>query len=269
MDIKSISRERIEAEFEKLFLKSKRPSLGIRWLRDIGRLNDVLPELASTIDVPQEYAWHPEGDVFEHSMQALDAAVPLPYEGKLKLVMMYASLCHDLGKATTTRQIDGKWRSNAHDQAGVPLTKSMLKRITHNQELIAMVVKLVRHHMAPGIFVKQGAKPAAYKRLAVWLAPDVSMQMLADLAVADKSARNGKGHEPLTDPLPDIQEFMKRSDAAQVLQDAQPAVLLGRDLLHLIPPGPKMGVLLKKAYEIQIEEDVHDKEELLRRILEN
>lgn len=268
MDIKLISRERIEVEFEKLFLKSKCPALGIRWLNEIGRLNDVLPELAQTVDVPQEYSWHPEGDVFEHSMQALDAAVALPYEGSLKVMMLYAALCHDLGKAVTTKKIEGKWRSHAHDQAGVPMAKALLKRITRNQDLIGMVVKLVRHHMAPGIFVKQGAKPAAYKRLAVQLAPDVSMHMLADLAIADKSARNGNKHEPLTDPLPDIQEFVERSEAAQVLFSAQEPVLLGRDLIHLIQPGPKMGMLLKKAYEIQIEEDIHDKEELMRRVLE-
>ena len=46
-----ISTERIEAEFDKLFLKSKQPSLGIRWLHEIGRLQEILPELAATIGV--------------------------------------------------------------------------------------------------------------------------------------------------------------------------------------------------------------------------
>lgn len=267
MDIKSVSRERIEGEFEKLFLKSKRPSLGIRWLHEIGRLHDILPELAQTVDVPQEYSWHPEGDVFEHSMQALDASERLSYEGFAKVVMMYAALCHDLGKVNTTQKIDGKWKSHGHDQSGVPLAKSLLKRITHNHDLVFMVCKLVRHHMAPGIFVKGGAKPAAYKRLAVQLAPDVSMQMLADLAIADKSARNGNGHEPLTDPLPDIQEFMTRSENAHVRYQAEDPVLMGRDLMDVMKPGPAMGVLLKRAYEIQIEEDIHDKEVLKQRVL--
>lgn len=267
MNITNISRERIEGEFEKLLLKSKRPSLGIRWIRAIGRLKEVLPEVAALIDVPQEYSWHPEGDVFEHTMQTLDAAVSLPYEGNKKLVLLYAALCHDLGKATTTKKIDGKWKSHAHDQVGVPLAKSLLKRITHNQEISAMVFKLVKHHMAPGIFVKNGAKAAAYKRLAAQLAPNVSLQMLADLAIADKSGRNGKGHEPLTDVLPDIQEFMRRSENAQVLFHAQEPVLMGRDLIGLVQPGPKMGFMLKKAYEIQIEQNIQDREELKNRIL--
>ncbi len=55
MDIRNVSKERIENEFDKLFLKSKRPSLGIRWLYEIGRLHEVLPELALTVGVLQEY----------------------------------------------------------------------------------------------------------------------------------------------------------------------------------------------------------------------
>jgi tRNA nucleotidyltransferase (CCA-adding enzyme) len=200
-------------------------------------------------------------------MQALDAAAALPYSGSEKLVLMYAALCHDLGKAVTTQKIDGKWKSHGHDQAGVPLTKKLLRRITHNTQLISMVCTLVKHHMAPGIFVKAGAKPAAYKRLAAQLAPDVSMQMLADLAIADKSGRNGSGHTPLTDPLPDIQEFIERAEQARVRSAAQPPVLLGRDLLDVVNAGPELGVLLKRAYAIQLEHDIQDKETLRQRVL--
>ncbi len=74
MDISTISTERIELEFEKLLLKSARPSLGIRWLRQIGRLKEIMPELYRTIGVEQNREFHPEGDVFEHTMQAIDAA---------------------------------------------------------------------------------------------------------------------------------------------------------------------------------------------------
>ena len=77
MSLKGISVERIESEFDKLLLKSKRPSLGIRWLLEIGRLQEIFPELAATIGVQQEPDWHPEGDVFEHTMQSLDAAAAL------------------------------------------------------------------------------------------------------------------------------------------------------------------------------------------------
>ncbi len=112
MDISHVSIERIETEFEKLLLKSVHPSRGIRWIATIGRLQDVLPELAATVGVAQNPQWHPEGDVFEHTMQALDAAAALPYTDKrTRLIILYAALCHDLGKAVTTEDVAGVWKS--------------------------------------------------------------------------------------------------------------------------------------------------------------
>jgi len=79
MSLEGISIERIEMEFNKLMLKSKHPSWGIRWLKHVKRLNEILPELAATVDVPQPLPYHPEGDVFEHTMQALDASANITY----------------------------------------------------------------------------------------------------------------------------------------------------------------------------------------------
>ena len=103
-----------------------------------------------------------------------------------KLIALYATLCHDLGKVTTTEKIDGRWRSFGHEDAGVPLAKSMLKRLTRRVELIDAVAKLVKHHMDPGQFIENGAKAPAYKRLARKLAPEVTIQLLAKVALADK-----------------------------------------------------------------------------------
>ena len=197
MDISTISVERIESEFDKLLLKSAQPSLGLRWLKQIGRLKEIFPELADTIGVQQEPDWHPEGDVFEHSMQALDAGAQLSYESpEQKLIALYALMCHDLGKITTTRLIDGRLRSLGHEEAGVPLAKSLLKRITRRVDLRHAVEKLVRHHMAPGLFPKNNAKLPAYKRLATKLAPDVTMELLAKISLADKRGEILKALSP-------------------------------------------------------------------------
>ncbi len=268
MSLKGISVERIEAEFDKLLLKSKRPSLGIRWLLEIGRLHEIFPELAATIGVQQEPEWHPEGDVFEHTMQAIDAAAVLDYESpQEKLMALYGVLCHDLGKVTTSQVIDGRIRSLGHEDAGVPLAKSMLKRLTRRVELIDAVAKIVKHHMAPGQFPKNNAKLPAYKRLALKLAPEVNIELLAKVSLADKRGRNGKSSLPLTDDIPEIQQFLEKASQAQVVYKPEDAVLLGRDLMDTVEPGPKMGALLKRAYEIQIDEGIKDKQELLKRIL--
>lgn len=270
MSIAHVSRERIEAEFEKLLLQSERPSLGIRWLREIGRLSEVLPELAATIGIEQDPRWHPEGDVFEHTMQAIDAAAAIAknYDDKhTALTLLYAALCHDLGKVTTTEKTDNGIISHGHEIAGVPLAQALLKRITENQNIIAAVLKLVRYHMTPVLFVKEGALPPAYKRLANKLTPEMTIALLADLAYADVRGRNPNEQEPLTTAIPDIATFLERAEQAHVRNASEEPVLKGRDLLDSVEPGKAMGKLLDRAYEIQIEEGITDKDELRRRIL--
>ncbi len=143
----------------------------------------------------------------------------------------------------------------------------MLRRITKNQEILDAVCKMVKYHMEPLQFVLGGARMAAYKRLANKLAPEVTINMLADLALADRRGRNAMSHEPLTDPQSDVEEFRQHALQAQVLQSREEPILQGRDIIDLVAPGPIMGQLLRQAYEIQIEEGIKDKQELKRRVL--
>ena len=79
MDIAKVSKERIESEFKKMLLQSKKPSIAIMWLEKIDRLGEILPELAATQGILQEPDWHPEGDVYEHTLQTIDAAASYEY----------------------------------------------------------------------------------------------------------------------------------------------------------------------------------------------
>lgn len=269
MDISDVSRERIELEFHKLFLRSKYPSLGIRWLKEIGRLQEILPELAAIIGVEQDSSWHPEGDVFEHSMQALDAAAQLPIENEHKrLVLLYAALCHDLGKVDTSAQKEGKITSYGHPESGIPKAQSMMKRITNNQILITAVKKMVGYHMIPYQLVTQKSSLAAYKRLAQKLAPNVSMRQLAELVLSDKRGRNSQGSVPLKHDPEELVQFIKKTQEADVLDQKEEPILLGRDIAGEVEEGPRMGALIHKAYEIQIEEGIRDKEQLKKRVLD-
>ena len=270
MDISKVSKERIEQEFNKMLLRSKNPSLGLRWLRKIKRLKEILPELHALIGIKQGKDWHPEGDVFEHTMQSIDAVDRLSIKDlQTKLILMYAALCHDLGKAKTSKKRkDGTITSYGHDEEGVALAKKMLKRITNNVALIKAVTKLVRYHMAPLQFYDNKAKAPAYKRLANKLAPEVTMQMLADLALADRQGRNGKGHQPLTKKdWKDIADFRKKAQKFNIIASIEHPILQGRDLLDVVKPGPELGKLVRKAYQIQLDEGITDKNELRRRVL--
>lgn len=270
MDIADVSRERIEQEFRKLFLYSARPSYGIRWLHKIGRLHDVLPELAATVGIEQSPQWHPEGDVFEHTMQAVDAAALIAhnYDNEFdKLVLMYAALCHDLGKVTTTTTVNGVIKSIGHEKDSKKFTRTLMKRITHNADLIDAVSSLVLFHMMPLQFTSSKAKLPAYKRLANKLAHNVTMLMLIDLCIADKRGRNGAGHEPLVCDFPDVEIFKDNVEQAGVAIAPVEPILKGADILDIVPPGPKMGKLLALAYEMQIEHGIVDKQILKNHIL--
>lgn len=267
MSIEGVSVERIEYEFEKLLLKSTSLSHGIRWLSSIGRLHEILPELAHCQGVEQDPEWHPEGDVFEHLMQTLDAAAQIELQDKHQnLVLRYAALCHDLGKVSTSIVKDGRIKSPGHAQAGVPFTKALLKRISRNIALRDTVATLVKYHMEPSGFVKQHAGLAAYKRLALKLAKHTSLEMLATLALVDRRGRNGTGHEPLTATPPFIGEFLKRAEQAHALYEPEEPVVKGHDIKELVPPGQLMGQLLRFAFKQQIEKGITSKKELLKKV---
>jgi tRNA nucleotidyltransferase (CCA-adding enzyme) len=268
MHISHISHERIEVEFKKWLLLSKKPSQSLDWLNSIGRLKDVLPEVAATKNVLQEPDWHPEGDVFEHTKQAVDAAAVLNYQSnEEKLTIMYAVLCHDLGKVTTTKLINDRLTSYDHAKKGVIVAQKLLKRITHNKALIDAVCKLVDAHLYPGEFIKNHARSSAYKRLALKLSPDVTLSMLALVATADKQGRNPQRGYPLTSELPVIDQFLKKAESIGVLTTIEKPILQGKDLMPEIEPGPLMGSLVKEAYALQLQEDIHDKALLKERVL--
>lgn len=273
MVINTVSSDRINQEFEKLFLKSTAPSSGIRWLQELGRLEEILPELYSTIGVMQEPEWHPEGDVFEHTMQALDAAAQegvaqVGFTEDQRLVICLAALCHDLGKPISTKIINGRIRSLGHEEMGVPLARALLKRIIHKNDSVDTVLKLVRYHMMPGQLTSQKSGLAAYKRLAKKLSPETTMKMLALIARADKRGRNPALHEPLKEQsVVDLDLFLQRAQEAGVLENPEEPVLTGKDLVGIIKPGPAIGKMLEKAYAIQIDHGIMDKEELKKRVL--
>lgn len=118
-DLTELPMERLWEEFKKLLLKSNKPSLGLKASDTLGILN-YFPELKALKGVPQDSEWHPEGDVWIHTLMVVDEAAKLRNGTELKnLSLMFGALCHDFGKPATTQFQNGRWRSLAHDQAGI------------------------------------------------------------------------------------------------------------------------------------------------------
>jgi tRNA nucleotidyltransferase (CCA-adding enzyme) len=269
MDISDVSAERIEQEFAKLLLLSQKPSLGLRWLHSIGRLKDVLPALARSSNIMQRTDYHPEGDVFEHAMQSVDAAARQEYaDDEHKLILLWAAILHDIGKLETTRLVDGVLKSPGHAEAGAPIARKELRQLTRKKSLLDAVETLVYHHMHPLNLLRSNASDAAYKRLAHKLWPHATIAMLAQLFRADRQGRNKTKGFPLNTPEPEVDQFIARAKKLGVLHGPEQPIVKGADLKGLVQEGPLMGTVVKKAYTIQIEKGITDKQELVKRALQ-
>src|SRR4030095_14588436 len=103
MSLDGLPAERIWGEFEKLLLQAERPSIGFSYARELGVIHQLLPEMESLYDCPQDSEWHPEGDVWVHTLMVIDQARTLNSDcdrPRLATIMLGA-VCHDLGKPAT------------------------------------------------------------------------------------------------------------------------------------------------------------------------
>ena len=259
IDLSDLPAERIWGELEKLLLRGERPSIGIEWLRQLGAIEKLFPEIQSLIGVPQDPEWHPEGDVFVHTKLAIDRAreliEDLPYARKV--TVMLAALAHDFGKPATTEFLEGRWRSRGHEEAGVAPAESFLDRINvytiDGYNVRAQVIALVREHLKPGEFYKKRDEvgDGAFRRLARRCEPD----LLYRVAKADSLGRNAEWVPRERWYGSEAQEwFIERSRELEVDQHPPEPLLLGRHLLELgVVPGPRMGEITRAVYEMQLD----------------
>ena len=259
IDLSDLPAERIWGEMEKLLMRASRPSIGLEWLRRLGAIEKLFPEIQSLIGVPQDPEWHPEGDVFVHTQLAIDRARELiddlPYPRQV--TVMLAALAHDFGKPATTEFLEGRWRSRGHEEAGVPPSESFLDRINvhtiDGYNVRAQVIALVREHLKPGEFYKKRDEvgEGAFRRLARRCEPD----LLYRVAKADSLGRNAEWVPREKWYGSEAQEwFIQRSRELQVEQRPPDPLLLGRHLLDLgIDPGPRMGEITRAVYEMQLD----------------
>jgi tRNA nucleotidyltransferase (CCA-adding enzyme) len=259
--------ERIWAEFEKLLLKATRPSIGFSLARDLEVTTKLLPEMHALIDCPQEPEWHPEGDVWVHTLMVIDQARERNDDldrPRLATVMLSA-VCHDLGKPSTTAVVDGRIRSLGHEEAGVKPATAVLDRLNvhalDNFDVRTQVLAITAHHLKPGAFykVRDELTDGAFRRLA----QKVDMELLARVARADCLGRTGNFDCSAMD------WFLEKSRALGVEHKPPAPILMGRHLLDLgVAAGPRMGEILKAVYELQLDGDVADLDAAIERARE-
>lgn len=243
-----LSPERIFDEWKKLILLGRQPSLGLRFLKDCGWIQYV-PELQALIDCPQDPRWHPEGDVWNHTLLALDAFATQRLGDETEdLTVGLAVLCHDLGKPLcTTVDPDGHIRSIDHERAAETPTRAFLNRMTTQHSLVEDVVTLVLHHMRPHELFQANASDSAVRRLAA------AVKRIDRLIRVDRADRSGRTTAGETDQRCGAW-LLQKAQQLEIESAAPRPIMMGRHLQQLgLPPGKTFGPLLKTCYEAQLE----------------
>ena len=264
MSLGELPAERVFGEIEKLLLQARRPSRGFALMKEWGMLPVLAPELLPLEETPQDPGWHPEGDVWVHTLQVVDEAaaliLDLADDRPRALTVMLASLCHDLGKpGTTTHEDDGHIRSRGHEEAGIPPTTALLDRWNVHTllgyDVRAQVFALVAQHHKPGLLYddRDRVSDGAIRRLARKVEPD----LLYRVAKADCLGRRPADFEPVA-----MDWFRERVRRLNVEVRPPDRILQGRDVLALgVAPGPEVGRIVKAVYELQLDGKVTTLEE--------
>jgi len=255
MPLGELPAERIFGEIEKLLRQARRPSIGFALMSEWGMFRAVAPPLMPLAATPQDPEWHPEGDVWTHTLQVVDEAAAL-LEGleadrPRQLAVMLGALCHDLGKPETTRIEDGRVRSRGHEEAGLPPTESLLDRWNVHTllgyDVRAQALALVAQHLKPGQLYddRERVTDGAVRRLARKCETD----LLYRVARADCLGRRPGRFEPVA-----MEWFKERVLALDVAHRPPEPLLKGRDVLALgLAPGPHVGRILQAVYEKQLD----------------
>ena len=239
MTPEGLPRERLYEEWEKLLLKGKKISKGLKFLRATGWVK-YYPELEKCIGCEQDPGWHPEGDVWNHTLECLD---------RMKtddIVVALAVLCHDFGKPYCTKfdPEKGRIRSLGHDTIGVKYALDFLRRLTNEEEILKEVPPLVQYHMAPYAYSRDNASDSAVRRLAARVG---RIDRLIEVARADGT------------PLAALDWMRRKSEELEVVANAPKPIVLGRHLLERgFKAGPELGALLKATYEAQLDGEFFD-----------
>lgn len=263
--ISSISAERITEEMFGI-LSSDRSCSGIEMMHDLELLTEILPELEKTIGTPQPEQYHPEGDVFTHSLEALEVADSFNYPPIVKL----AVLVHDIGKTDARERHEGQ-HMGGHSKLGAEICRQIADRWKLSNSQTDQLTWLVTNHMKIGDFPRMNT--AKQVRLIQHdKQENISFSHITDrypsfcnllrLLVADSEAsvHGADGWLPpvksFVHLLPHLRNLHQKGNAKQLLN--------GQDLLNMgLEEGPIIGKFLEEIYHQIYSGEISDREEAL------
>ena len=239
--IVSVSAERVRDELTKI-LTSPQPGRGVRLLDETGLLEHVLPEILPMKGVEQPPQYHPEGDVYVHTLMLLDQLSEAPAE------LAWGALLHDVAKPATFERAVDRIRFNGHDRIGAQMSEKILRRLAFSNESRELICALVAEHLRfKDVF---NMKVSTLKRF-------FSLDRF-DLHMALHKIDCMASHKDLS-----AYAFCE-AKLAEFAKDPPPPLRLvtGQDLIALgFSPGPRFSEILRVVEDAILEGKVKSKEE--------
>lgn len=238
--LEKVSTERIREELNKMILDKTRPSMAFEDMSHLGLLKLIIPELERLRGCAQPYKFHHEGDVWTHTMAALDSLPP-----DAPLIARWATLFHDIGKPDTF-ELKERIRFNSHASMGAEIAGKIMRRLKFPGEQVKAVQWCIEHHMMMASFLTMNDG-----RLMHWL-HNAQMKNLMHLMYADAAG---------TDPG-DFTLYKKIEKLYKIKTRKHPEMpkpfLTGKEIMEItgLPAGNRIGELKEELYEMQMDRKI-------------
>lgn len=235
-----LSHERVYEEYCKI-LMSSHPSLGLEFLKDIGALPPYLQALSSTYQRPD---YHPEGDVFKHTMLVVDIGALCKHKASDPLAFMWSCLLHDIGKPLVTTK---EGHAPLHNEAGVKVFQDVDLLTSKKQR--KYVSTMIMYHMHLMNMSRNRSSDIKYLRLLKKIDGVVPLDDLILISCCDKLGRGRVVYEQYHDFLAYIDDKKSRLGSK-----ALKPLINGNDLLESgLTQGEPFKDILEEAYELQLQ----------------
>jgi poly(A) polymerase len=247
--IHAVSRERVRDELTKM-LTEGHSRRAFELLDETGLLNEVLPEVARMKGVEQPPQFHPEGDVWVHTLMLLEQLEPGCSE-----TLAWGALLHDVGKPPTFKRAPDRIRFDGHVEIGVAMGAEICRRFRFSNEETRQVVALIENHMR--FMDAQRMKESTLKRF-------FRLERFEEhLALHKMDCLAASGNL-------DHWEFVRERLSSMPEEAVRPKPLItGRELIAAgYPPGERFREILRAAEDAQLEGTITTTEEALTLVRE-
>ena len=245
--ISGISAERINTELTRILTESPRAGDALELLDAVGLLEHILPEVSAMKGQEQPPAFHPEGDVFRHTVLMLNML------SHPDTVLAYAVLLHDIGKPPTAKTGTDRIRFDGHAERGATMARRIMRRLRCSSDETDSVSHAIGNHMT--FMNVPTMKRSTLRRLVG--APTFPTEL--ELHRVDCLASHGdlSNYDILI-------AFREELANEPVLPDPW---ITGADLIAMgLHEGPELGAWKEKAYEAQLNGSFKDRNALLEAV---